>query len=474
MSDSISRKPPSIFTGDKGKGGAGGGNGKGRNSGIFRFGKAIAAAFNPFGIWGGSGSGSGSGSGGQDDGRGITKEDAERAYEELKKAGFKGTQKGSYTQQQQQQQQRNSVDSCAADQTWRAVQEKMAGRHSSHDSSGSSQSIATPRRDSGMFRSSWQDLRRAKSTLGIPYSRRHDSQGSSASAVSEGGEVRRQRSKKEMQKQAKLIKKVSNLEEKLGKARKELRELEGDDDEEQQPKTLCLESTYPRKFVPGALPTLPSERLLDRQTLSASPEPLPGSTSYTLFPRVPEKEEEFHDLSANKQRPKTPKKAQSLAPDSSPRKRKSPDPGSKGTDQRDDKIEPSRTPSRKSKFHKTGKADSPTSAALKQTQGQHKTAFQQHRRASPPPKRTSRSSPGTPQLRMRKAQDDLRAAIASKSGQEGLSPSPARGETPTVDGDGVPPVPPIPKDLAAAVPEVKRQGEKSGEEDEFNWPAECF
>lgn len=527
MCDSVSEEPPSIFTGDNARSEA-----KTRNSGsIFRFGRAIAAAFNPFGSsWRFSSSS-------VDDAEVNPRNDAvaqvERAYEELKRAGYKGTAKGSYSHHAN-----NRVDSGISDQTWKTIQERMGypeppttGRHSRQDSSGSSQISATPSR-----RNSLKLFRTAKSSHAVPSATQNGTQTDGP----ERSEVRRKKSRKELQKQAKLIKRVSNLEDKLDRARRELREVVGEE-EELAPKSLSMANNrpYPRKFVPGALPTLPSERLLDRHAASESlePEPVPFSTLSPNLSPVPKSHEEAHnDQAVKNQRlttepskfSKSHNNQQPAVTDSSQRKRKSPGPASKSeqppTAGAKDKptwsIIPPRTPSmsRKPKHPKTSNGDSPTSGEVRQSsssQGQHKPG--RLRRRSPAPPTSKRTAKSSPRLRMRQAQADLRSTIepaagtsVSKNTEDAIdgdsagkpypSPGPGnegRGRSPSEyynDDDCVPPVPPIPQDVVAATAtstfdersfreREKRNGKISSvssfaghgqRAEEFRWPEEFF
>lgn len=272
MNDSVSEKPPSIFMKESKQAGA-----QNRGSGIFGFGKAIASAFNPFGGWGRSSSSPENANRSQSQKDALTQ--AEEAYAELKEAGFKGTNKGAYLEGQ-------NIDQATADQTWQAILEKMGyssanGNLVSHCGEHES-SMGTPMRSPSKpsKRSSFQDLR-----LGLPLFKSHEpAPGASTTCLERTSEdsnhtgLRKHKSKKELSRQAKLLKKVSTLEDKLERARCELRQLSGN--EERLPSTtpeskrmsldMTLES-YPRKFVPGALPTLPSERLLDQQALTSEP-----------------------------------------------------------------------------------------------------------------------------------------------------------------------------------------------------------
>lgn len=260
MSDSVSEKPPSIYFRDREHKS---GNPQ-RSSGIFRFGKAIASAFNPFGGWNKH-----EGSPTKSPQKDVINQ-AEQAYAELKKAGYKGTNKGHYIQT-------HGIDCAAADKTWQSIQDKM--EHSSPVKNGRRGSIDRgihSRSDSGASkRSSLQDLRLPKSL----FHKSHESPSASQATIycdrtseeSETG-LRKQPSRRELSRQTKLLKKVSNLEDKLDRARRELRELTGNETPIlapiPQPNTVNTEidpASFPRKFVPGALPTLPSERLLNQQ-----------------------------------------------------------------------------------------------------------------------------------------------------------------------------------------------------------------
>lgn len=266
MSDSVSEKPPSIYLRESKVPGS-----QNRASGIFRFGKAIASAFNPFGGWGKPLPEHANKSPQKD---ALTQ--AEEAYANLKRAGYKGTNKGSYMQSQ-------NVNASNADQTWQAIQDKM-GYGSPKQKAGAQFEPLSPIRSplrspsKSSKRSSFQDLR-------IPFMKTHEQPPATSACLdhpsedSENQGVRRQKSRKELSRESKLLKKVSNLEDKLERARRELRHLSGNEERLPSPtldyRPMSVEmdpGIYPRKFVPGALPSVPSERLLDQQTVSQSPE----------------------------------------------------------------------------------------------------------------------------------------------------------------------------------------------------------
>ncbi|KAJ5526002.1 hypothetical protein N7494_012652 [Penicillium frequentans] len=251
MSDSVSEKPPSIYLREsKGPGS------QNRTSGIFRFGKAIASAFNPFGGWSKASPENANKSPQKD---ALTQ--AEEAYADLKRAGYKGTNKGSYMQSQ-------NVNASNADQTWQAIQDKMGY-------GSPKQNAAPPIRAIVAY----------SLTLAIPVKVFQALPPSTSACLdhpsedSENQGVRRQKSRKELSRESKLLKKVSNLEDKLERARRELRHLSGNEERlpsptlDYRPMSVEMDAgSYPRKFVPGALPSVPSERLLDQQTVSQSPE----------------------------------------------------------------------------------------------------------------------------------------------------------------------------------------------------------
>ncbi|EKV06104.1 Nuclear RNA binding protein, putative [Penicillium digitatum PHI26] len=392
MSDSVSEKPPSIYFQEQENKNAGMQH---RSSGIFRFGKAIASAFNPFGGWGRNSEEAPNKSPQKD-----VIHQAEQAYAELKKAGYKGTNKGHYTEGL-------GVNAALADQTWRSIQQKM--EHGSpvkepyrHPIDQVDRCAPSRSESSASKRSSLQDLRLPKS-----FFKSHGSP-SAPSAVYcdrksdeyESTGLRKQPSRRELSRQTKLLKKVSNLEDKLQRARRELRDLTGNEERitapTVQPKTLNTEmdpASFPKKFVPGALPTLPSERLLD-QKAAENETAGPAVTNLTALPSVDDRETFFFEES---RLPHTPAKAQttkrhlkgtqpsSMGKDRSSRKRKSsipepihsgnsPQPSStKGLDnhERDPELEVLidsglLSPPGKAKWPKSEAGESPGSAKRKQ------------------------------------------------------------------------------------------------------------
>ncbi|GIJ83786.1 hypothetical protein Asppvi_002616 [Aspergillus pseudoviridinutans] len=520
MNDSVSEKPPSIFIrGDEGASAQNDSGAGQRSSGIFRFGRAIASAFNPFGVWGNV-SDIWRGSQSEHRPEGDVRAQAEKAYAELKKAGYKGTVKGSYMQNVQK-------SSPVAEQLSRRPTQaqwdgsKSLGRHSRQDSTegyGSGSSI----------RSSLQELRKAKSSLGISYIKR-------GSEDLERREVRKSRSRKELQKQTKLLKRVSDLEGKLERARRELRELTGEEEEEPV-RTLCQERPYHRPFVPGALPTLPSERFYENDATT-----VPDSQAVEQAPL---------SVTSGNVRRVAESQGNGFATVESPfLKRKSPDPKSvrdKAHQMTKDSPNKETQYEEPARFHETntprkatkmGKSDSPGSVERKRTQDQSQPEEHEYRgRNQHQPRRrsnarspsthrrrsTSRSRP-TPWLRMKQGRSDLRSAGSSASENhlnevekqpngENEPPQEPYLDYPIIDlreldnttgaptptstpsrgyvQERIPPVPPLPKNLAATAAKVDRrlakelwklknaQMQNSGQtqlrEEDFRWPEDIF
>ncbi|CAI7634168.1 unnamed protein product [Penicillium pancosmium] len=341
MSDSVSEKPPSIFMHESKR--VAPQQQQHRSSGIFRFGKAIASAFNPFGGWNRSSPEHEVSHKPKPQADALTQ--AELAYAELKKAGYKGTNKGSYMQSQ-------NTDQANADQTFQAILEKMGyggpiGDAAHPPADQFDGAGGTPSRSSSKAskRSSFQDLRK----VGLPFGKPQETttvapptyiERSSEESFENTG-LRKQKSRRELSRQAKLLKKVSNLEDKLDRARRELHQISGNEERVPEPtperRSMSVDmdpGSYPRKFVPGALPTLPSERLLDQQaTIAETPEPEMGVL--TALPSV----EGRRSVSIEEQGPcpsptvgKSPKRRSrdsrpsSMGKESSSRKRKSPVP----------------------------------------------------------------------------------------------------------------------------------------------------
>ena len=260
-------------------------------SSMFRFGKAIASALNSVNVWQGF--------------NGIWKEKekenqakqekdilkakAELKYAELKKSGYKGTQNVPTHPESQEvpainyegtdgsrrssfrdsgvdvDEYRSSSDQKDNETFTTSIDSLMpppplaVGRRSASPYSDAS----SGRRSSIRFhKPSLEGLKRIKSQVHLPSMKRQaedaPSVPSAETHVTAGTGLRREASKKDIAKQYKLSKKVSDLENKLEIARREL-ELSIQD----APPVPDIPAHIGRKrFVPGALPSLPSERLL--------------------------------------------------------------------------------------------------------------------------------------------------------------------------------------------------------------------
>ncbi len=310
MNDKVSQRPPAIFTGDEdameryARSQAvdqehvdvsyDAGIESSKASGMYRFGKAIASTFNPSNIWQGI--------------NGMWKEKETRtspeekilqerqakaaeAYAELKKSGYKGTQIGPVrrrsediptvkledTESLQRKPFRDSgidVDSYRSstdrkDSNLSSISVdtlKIPQIRTSKGRSPSPFSETGSRKSSLHFRKpSLQSLKKATSHLHLPSTREEpdwsppvpplETNETSNPALT-GPRLRKEPSKKDIAKQYKLSKRVSDLENKLETARREL-ELSMST----APPVPEIPSYVGRKpFVPGALPSLPSER----------------------------------------------------------------------------------------------------------------------------------------------------------------------------------------------------------------------
>ncbi|EED21640.1 nuclear RNA binding protein, putative [Talaromyces stipitatus ATCC 10500] len=274
MNDRVSEKPPSIFFLDDRQTHADVGQTENRkslekrSSGIFRFGKAIASAFHPFGGSKGNKSEQDAAAKSQKEIMKQRQAKAEKAYAELKKSGYRGTNTTFST--------KNQVDAGVADETWKSIQEKMGYKLANESRISQDDTLVgispdglgpiSPER--GVLKlKSFSELRKRTSNLSIPAIRFRDVSPMSMRASIERNDDRdhqqmeRRQSRRELHKQAKLLKRVSNLEDKLERARRELREYVPDDNQPPIP-TICVDDEHDRQFRQG-LPTLLSERVLE-------------------------------------------------------------------------------------------------------------------------------------------------------------------------------------------------------------------
>ncbi|KAI9729244.1 MAG: hypothetical protein M1834_007036 [Cirrosporium novae-zelandiae] len=148
------------------------------------------------------------------------------------------------------------------------------------DSPSSSEVNHAPRRSFHFHTPSLQNLRKVKSRFQI-ISRKSEAEDSPSLVpqVQDGGATRKTLTKalssRDLKRQVKLTKKVSNLEAKLEAARRELQSIAGVSDEanDDVPPLPPLPDQFKpmgrKPFKPGALPSLPSESLLDQHLREA-------------------------------------------------------------------------------------------------------------------------------------------------------------------------------------------------------------
>ena len=264
-------------------------------SGMFRFGKAIASAFSSVNVWPGF--------------NGVRKDKekenqvkpetdalkamAELKYAELKKSGYKGTQNAPARPESQEipvikyedtddsrrssfrdsgvdvDEYQSSSDRKDSDQFVPATESLMPPLvvKAGHRSVSPFSDASSGRRSSLHFhKPSMEGLKKVKSQIHLPSIRKHTEDAPvvpSVGADDAAGLKMRRASSKDIAKQYKLGKRVSDLETKLETARREL-ELSI----REAPPVPDLPACIGRKrFVPGALASLPSERLLTPQNL---------------------------------------------------------------------------------------------------------------------------------------------------------------------------------------------------------------
>ena len=263
-------------------------------SGVFRFGKAIASAFSSVNVWQGF--------------NGVWKDKekefqvkpekdalkamAELKYAELKKSGYKGTQNAPARPGSQEvpaikyedtndsrrssfrdsgvdvDGYQSSSDLKDSDQFITATESLMPPSvvTAGHRSASPFSDASSGRRSSIRFhKPSMEGLKKVKSQIHLPSIRKHTEDAPMVPSIvtdDAAGPRSRKESSKDIAKQCKLSKRVSDLENKLEAARREL-ELSI----QEAPPVPDLPAHIGRKrFVPGALPSLPSERLLTPQT----------------------------------------------------------------------------------------------------------------------------------------------------------------------------------------------------------------
>ncbi|KAI9878585.1 MAG: hypothetical protein M1830_000496 [Pleopsidium flavum] len=271
-----------------------------KQSSIFRFGKAVASAFNPVNIWQGlNGRRKETQERSGHPEREILKErqvKAEKAYAELKKSGFKGTHRvvgvhhntevpltkheldiqaatatihldsGVDVDGYQSSTERNLEGRVFTDNDYLLPPPSISGFGRS---ASPASDLSSGKRSSLHLRTpSLQSLKKAKSYFQTPSVKRQSEPlalplavGSNASSheITNERAVKKQSSRKDLEKQQKLGKKVSDLEAKLNGARRELQLAMSND-------AMPPPSQIGRKpFKPGALPSLPSEGVLHQK-----------------------------------------------------------------------------------------------------------------------------------------------------------------------------------------------------------------
>ena len=268
-------------------------------SGMYRFGKALANAFNPVVMWQGLNGIWKEKSDGQVDldyiafqGRRTI---AEKAYAELKHEGFRGTQRPStlrHSMDVPSIKYEGDIDDTQHDsRRGSVVNVDGSQRSAEHERDaillGSDQSLMPPplskgsgrspsplssdassnRRSSFHLQTPLSSLKKVRSHFQLPSAGRYRASPAPTPSIEsqlsdtawDEKVLRREPSKKDLQKQQKLSKKVSDLEGQLEVARRELWLAKN----EIPPVPVLPSRKAPKRFIPGSLPSLPSERLLN-------------------------------------------------------------------------------------------------------------------------------------------------------------------------------------------------------------------
>lgn len=399
---------------------------KSKQSGIFRFGKAIASIFNPM-MWG-SGSGTEDGKGiaapaSERDDKDALKLAGEKAYAELKKSGFKGTSKGENSHARNESGAQEPHHSGTINDVYKTPKGRVGFGSTVSLREGLSAFAKSSHKDTKTpfktpaesptklepvtsIKTSFSDIRKVASFTRP--SSRHGSDSPAPAGKSDIGEttnrqhMSKKQSRKDLKKVKKLSKHVSDLEGQIEKAKRELRDLTGGDEVHtaaHKPPSPSIENNRKNKFQPGALPTLPSERILHRKEASEISDsepsaPLPVASKSPTKARVVEPTEDGeYEIST----PEMPSQLERNSKDSirsstvievpSSRKRKpaavesesefntqpiSEESDTHGHQAITEIIAPSRRkqPSRQAKSQKMAKHDSPGSAERKRQQRQ--------------------------------------------------------------------------------------------------------
>ncbi|EEH41506.2 hypothetical protein PAAG_03069 [Paracoccidioides lutzii Pb01] len=275
-----------------------------KSSGLARFGQAIASTFNTFGIWNNVAE---IRKGPQDGTRTTTtaasttsaatippndvlkerKAQAEKAYAELKASRYVGTVKSTATRDGSPGLEKKGVKKQK-----QAAPDHTQQRMHVHSTNSIPNKEHHPSSSKSVFRPSFQDLRKAASFINVTSPTKR---GNSIDDDVQGDSrvLRKQHSHRDLEKQRKLKKKVITLETQLERAKQQLIMISGagdadenvsvtasgfggvrvslnePEDEEVQdlapipPSHIgCVRVGRKKKFVPGALASLPSERIL--------------------------------------------------------------------------------------------------------------------------------------------------------------------------------------------------------------------
>lgn len=265
-----------------------------RSSSMYRFGRAIVNVFKPVSSWRGFGAGKEQPINKEKNIMQARQVQAEKEYAELKKNGFVGTQPAFHVQQitavpairyedtieeARSAPFRDSGIDMNSSQS--SLEPKSDGQVSQSDTGlvgpllvpttgrvpSPLSDIASPRKSSVLFRKpSFQTLKKVQSHIQLPSAKRSTTPvpessfdyGKLKASSSSEQSIRKQSSRKEIVKQQRLSKKVSDLENQLEIARRNLKLSLNNESITQgvDPQTSI------RTFVPGALPSLPSERAL--------------------------------------------------------------------------------------------------------------------------------------------------------------------------------------------------------------------
>lgn len=287
-----------------------------KQSGIFRFGKAIASIFNPM-MWGSNSEtddAKGAATASKKDDKDALKLAGEKAYAELKKSGFKGTSKGESNHSRGGSSGQESYYTATNDDVYKTPKGRMGLGSTISLREGLSAFAKTGHKDPKTpaktpakvepitsIRTSFSDMRKATS-FSRPSSRHGtDSPAPARNCDVEGQTPDRQHmqkkpSRKDLRKVKKLNKHVSDLEEQIEKAKRELKDLTGCDElhpSSHKPPPLSMGNNRKNRFRPGSLATLPSESLLQRKEASEISEsepsaPLPVSSKSLTKEKVVE------------------------------------------------------------------------------------------------------------------------------------------------------------------------------------------